>query len=137
MSCLRGVTSRFSRLSHSIALSSVTDLFSIGIGPSSSHTVGPMTASGMWLDVSLRRKRRFSLHQGAAVTSETRLTFFDSSVRSVPLIGSRTIAASFFDTLFALLLHRCSAFDPSTSFLAFTQSKQLSTARCQPPVEVT
>ena len=29
---------------------SVFDLFSIGIGPSSSHTVGPMRAAGLFLD---------------------------------------------------------------------------------------
>ena len=29
---------------------SVFDLFSVGIGPSSSHTVGPMRAAGMFVD---------------------------------------------------------------------------------------
>ena len=30
---------------------SVFDMFKIGIGPSSSHTMGPMVASGMFLDL--------------------------------------------------------------------------------------
>ena len=30
---------------------SVFDIFKIGIGPSSSHTMGPMTAAGRFLDV--------------------------------------------------------------------------------------
>jgi len=29
---------------------SIFDLFKIGIGPSSSHTVGPMRAAGIFLD---------------------------------------------------------------------------------------
>ena len=29
---------------------SVFDIFKIGVGPSSSHTMGPMTAAGMFLD---------------------------------------------------------------------------------------
>ena len=37
---------------------SVFDLFKIGIGPSSSHTVGPMRAAGMFID-SLRRAGQF------------------------------------------------------------------------------
>ncbi len=31
-------------------MTSVFDLFSVGIGPSSSHTVGPMRAAGMFAD---------------------------------------------------------------------------------------
>ncbi|MED5811123.1 L-serine ammonia-lyase [Mycolicibacterium sp. 050232] len=34
---------------------SVFDLFSVGIGPSSSHTVGPMRAAGMFVDELVRR----------------------------------------------------------------------------------
>lgn len=35
---------------------SVFDLFSVGIGPSSSHTVGPMRAAGMFVDELIARK---------------------------------------------------------------------------------
>ncbi|OMB87580.1 L-serine ammonia-lyase [Mycolicibacterium conceptionense] len=35
---------------------SVFDLFSVGIGPSSSHTVGPMRAAGMFVDELVRRE---------------------------------------------------------------------------------
>jgi len=35
---------------------SIFDIFKVGIGPSSSHTMGPMTAAGLFLD-DLRRGR--------------------------------------------------------------------------------
>ncbi|MER6564307.1 L-serine ammonia-lyase [Streptomyces sp. NPDC001027] len=46
---------------------SVFDLFSIGIGPSSSHTVGPMRAAGMFVR---RLKQDGALAQTAAVRAE-------------------------------------------------------------------
>ncbi|MFJ9539090.1 serine dehydratase beta chain, partial [Streptomyces sp. NPDC101225] len=46
---------------------SVFDLFSIGIGPSSSHTVGPMRAAGMFV---ARLKRDGVLARTAAVRTE-------------------------------------------------------------------
>ncbi|WP_128430523.1 L-serine ammonia-lyase [Streptomyces cyaneus] len=46
---------------------SVFDLFSIGIGPSSSHTVGPMRAAGMFV---ARLKQDGALAQTAAVRAE-------------------------------------------------------------------
>ena len=46
---------------------SVFDLFSIGIGPSSSHTVGPMRAAGMFV---ARLKQEGVLAQTAAVRAE-------------------------------------------------------------------
>lgn len=55
----------------SAAVISVFDLFRIGIGPSSSHTVGPMRAAAAFLD---------SLRQGAALTraARARVTLFGS-----------------------------------------------------------
>ncbi len=38
---------------------SVFDIFKIGIGPSSSHTVGPMKATGMFLE-ELKKQERFA-----------------------------------------------------------------------------
>ncbi|MBO9526529.1 MAG: hypothetical protein J7517_10440, partial [Sphingobium yanoikuyae] len=45
----RGVRQRLARQDSAAAIS-VTDLFTIGIGPSSSHTVGPMRAALMFMD---------------------------------------------------------------------------------------
>ncbi len=52
---------------------SVFDLFKIGIGPSSSHTMGPMTAAAMFLDDIKARgltpdHLRASLHGSLAFT---------------------------------------------------------------------
>jgi L-serine dehydratase len=46
---------------------SVFDLFKIGIGPSSSHTMGPMTATGRFLDV-LHRTGCFNVTARVQVT---------------------------------------------------------------------
>ena len=54
---------------------SVFDLFKIGIGPSSSHTVGPMVAAGLFLDALARsgakaRRVTVSLHGSLAFTGK-------------------------------------------------------------------
>ena len=49
------------------AVISAFDMFSIGIGPSSSHTVGPMRASKIFVD---KLQERNQLQQTIAVTCE-------------------------------------------------------------------
>lgn len=55
---------------------SVFDIFKIGVGPSSSHTMGPMTAAGLFLDVLRARgdpglaRVRCSLHGSLAFTGK-------------------------------------------------------------------
>ncbi|MDE0114363.1 MAG: L-serine ammonia-lyase, partial [Albidovulum sp.] len=58
---------------------STFDIFKIGIGPSSSHTMGPMVAAGMFLD-DLRKSHftpaglRASLHGSLAFTGKGHAT---------------------------------------------------------------
>ena len=47
---------------------SVFDMFKVGIGPSSSHTMGPMVAAGMFLDL-----LRASPFEPAGVQARARL----------------------------------------------------------------
>jgi len=47
---MRGDNAPCASLSGSIMTISVFDLFKVGIGPSSSHTIGPMKSAGMFLD---------------------------------------------------------------------------------------
>ena len=74
-------TGAYSEADHEHAVISTFDLFSIGIGPSSSHTVGPMRAGNIFvtdlLDAGLLRKVhriRISLYGSLALTGEGHMT---------------------------------------------------------------
>jgi L-serine deaminase len=74
-------TSTYSEADHEHAVISTFDLFSIGIGPSSSHTVGPMRAGAIFVadlvEANLLRKVnkiRISLYGSLALTGEGHMT---------------------------------------------------------------
>ncbi|RFU24053.1 hypothetical protein B7463_g12279, partial [Scytalidium lignicola] len=74
-------TSTYSEADHEHAVISTFDLFSIGIGPSSSHTVGPMRAGNIFvadlIEAGLLQKVhkiRISLYGSLALTGEGHMT---------------------------------------------------------------
>lgn len=76
-----GETGTYSEADHEHAVISTFDLFSIGIGPSSSHTVGPMRAGNIFvtdlLEVGLLQrvaKMRISIYGSLALTGEGHMT---------------------------------------------------------------
>ncbi|KAI1375414.1 serine dehydratase alpha chain-domain-containing protein [Hypoxylon crocopeplum] len=71
----------YSEADHEHAVISTFDLFSIGIGPSSSHTVGPMRAGGIFLTDLVEaglldkvHKIRISIYGSLALTGEGHMT---------------------------------------------------------------
>lgn len=76
-----GETGTYSEADHEHAVISTFDLFSIGIGPSSSHTVGPMRAGNIFVTDLLEagllhkvHKIRISIYGSLALTGEGHMT---------------------------------------------------------------
>lgn len=74
-------TGTYSEADHEHAVISTFDLFSIGIGPSSSHTVGPMRAGNIFVTDLLEagllhkvHKIRISIYGSLALTGEGHMT---------------------------------------------------------------
>lgn len=74
-------TGTYSEADHEHAVISAFDLFSIGIGPSSSHTVGPMRAGNIFVSDLIEagilpkvRKIRISIYGSLALTGEGHMT---------------------------------------------------------------
>lgn len=74
-------TGTYSEADHEHAVISTFDLFSIGIGPSSSHTVGPMRAGNIFITDLIEadllqkvHKIRVSLYGSLALTGEGHMT---------------------------------------------------------------
>lgn len=74
-------TGTYSEADHEHAVISAFDLFSIGIGPSSSHTVGPMRAGNIFVTDLLEagllhkvHKIRISIYGSLALTGEGHMT---------------------------------------------------------------
>lgn len=74
-------TGSYSEADHEHAVISTFDLFSIGIGPSSSHTVGPMRAGNIFVTDLVEagllqkvNKIRISLYGSLALTGEGHMT---------------------------------------------------------------
>ena len=78
---------------------SIFDLFSIGVGPSSSHTVGPMRAARLFVaglaDDALLRELRRTRRQGFALNdqrTETGVTAIGAAVPSGAVPGAISIS---------------------------------------------
>lgn len=56
---------------------SIFDIFKVGVGPSSSHTMGPMSAAGRFLDL-LREHSLSDQHSGLGVPTRLRVTLHGS-----------------------------------------------------------
>ncbi|KAI1811487.1 L-serine ammonia-lyase [Poronia punctata] len=76
-----GETGSYSEADHEHAVISTFDLFSIGIGPSSSHTVGPMRAGNIFVSdlheaglLHKVRRIRISIYGSLALTGEGHMT---------------------------------------------------------------
>lgn len=74
-------TGSYSEADHEHAVISTFDLFSIGIGPSSSHTVGPMRAGNIFVTDLVEadllqkvNKIRITLYGSLALTGEGHMT---------------------------------------------------------------
>lgn len=80
-------TGTYSEADHEHAVISTFDLFSIGIGPSSSHTVGPMRAGNIFVTDLLEagllhkvHKIRISIYGSLALTGEGHMTPSGTSI---------------------------------------------------------
>jgi hypothetical protein len=87
-------TGTYSEADHEHAVISTFDLFSIGIGPSSSHTVGPMRAGNIFVTDLLEagllhkvHKIRISIYGSLALTGEGHMT--PSGMLRIPISSTR------------------------------------------------